>query len=144
MAVTLNPYLHFNEGKAEEALHFYASIFDGKAVINRYGDSPEAMEHTDSKFRDLVMHGDIQTDDIRLMVSDSGPMGDVTAGSNFSISLSGSAEDEAKLTGYFEKLSEGGNVLVPLSKAGWGDTFGMLNDKYGIGWLVNIAGNPAA
>jgi PhnB protein len=72
------------------------------------------------------------------MLSDSGPMGEGTVGTNFSVSLSG--DDEAKLTEYFNKLSEGGKVDVPLGKSPWGDTFGMLHDKYGISWFVNITG----
>lgn len=136
MAVTLNPYLHF-DGNAEEALHFYASVFSAEPTISRYGDN--LMPDVKEEHKNLVMHGDIQTADIRLMVSDSGPMGHPVVGSNFSLSLSGpAATDEARLTDYFNKLSEGGKVAVPLSKAGWGDTFGMLEDKYGIGWLVNI------
>ena len=135
MSVTLNPYLHFN-GNAEEALHFYSKVFGVEPVISRYGDQPSS----DLKEEDenLVMHGDINGNDIRLMISDSGPMGDVTPGSNFSMSLSGGAADAEKLTEYFTKLSEGGKVTVPMSKASWGDTFGMCEDKYGIGWLVNI------
>lgn len=136
MAVTLNPYLHFN-GEAEEALSFYKSIFGGESTISRYGDNP--MPDLKEEHKNLVMHGDLQAPDIRLMVSDSGPMGEGTKGSNFSLSLSGTAADEARLTECFDKLSDGGNVMVPLAKAGWGDTFGMVTDKYGFTWFVNIS-----
>lgn len=135
MAVVLNPYLHFN-GNAEEALHFYSKVFGVDPVINRYGDNPAPDLKDEDKNK--VMHGDINGEDIRLMVSDSGPMGDVAAGSNISLSLSGSAADEEKLTRYFNLLCEGGKVTVPLAKAGWGDTFGMCDDKYGFSWFVNI------
>jgi PhnB protein len=57
-------------------------------------------------------------------------------GSNFGMSLSG--EDEDELKGYYEKLSGGGTVTMPLSKAAWGDSFGMVTDKFGVSWLVNI------
>jgi PhnB protein len=63
------------------------------------------------------------------------------AGTNYSMSLSG--DNESELQGYFEKLSVGGNVTMPLEKAPWGDTFGMLTDKFGVPWLVNIAGQKA-
>jgi PhnB protein len=59
-------------------------------------------------------------------------------GDNFSVSLSG--EDDAELRGYWEKLSDGGTVTVALEQAPWGDTFGMCTDKFGVAWLVNIAG----
>ena len=60
------------------------------------------------------------------------------AGGRFSISLSG--DDEAELRGYFDKLSEGGTVTMPLEKQMWGDVFGMFTDPFGVGWMVNIAG----
>jgi PhnB protein len=59
-------------------------------------------------------------------------------GTNYSMSLSG--DNEAELRGYFEKLAVGGNVTMPLEKAIWGDAFGMLVDRFGVPWLVNITG----
>ena len=59
-------------------------------------------------------------------------------GTNYSMSLSG--DNEAELKGYFEKLLIGGSVTMPLEKAPWGDKFGMLTDKFGVPWLVNIVG----
>lgn len=135
-AVTLNPYLHFNGGQAEEALEFYKNVFDGELEISRYGDNP-GMPTTEEAIKNLVMHGVVKTEDLQLMISDTGPMGDVTVGSNISLSLSG--DNTEKLTKYFEGLSAGGNVTKPLSQESWGDTFGMLTDKYGIGWLINIS-----
>ena len=135
MSVSANPYLHF-DGNAEEALHFYKKVFGGEETLSRYGDDAAAMEHTDEKYKNNVMHAALQAPDINLMLSDSGPMGAPVVGSNISLSLSG--DDEAKLTEYFSKLSEEGTVDVPLSKASWGDSFGMLHDKYGISWFVNI------
>jgi PhnB protein len=62
---------------------------------------------------------------------------DFTRGVNgSSVSLSG--DDEAELTGYWQKLTDGATVSQPLEKAPWGDSFGMLTDKFGITWLVNI------
>jgi PhnB protein len=136
MAATLNPYLHF-DGNAEEAMHFYSKVFGVEGTISRYGDDEEAMKHTPAEYKDNVMHGDLQIGDVRLMLSDSGPMGKPVVGSNVSLSISG--DDEAKLTEYFVKLSEGGTVDVPLSKASWGDSFGMLHDKFGFSWFVNIS-----
>jgi PhnB protein len=57
------------------------------------------------------------------------------------MSLSG--DDETELAGYYERLSAGGTVLMPLEKAPWGDKFGMVTDKYGIQWMVNVAGQQA-
>ena len=70
------------------------------------------------------------------MASDIAPgMDEVTPGSNFAVSLSG--DDEA-LRGYWDGLADGGTVAMPLEKQMWGDEFGMLTDKFGIPWLVNI------
>lgn len=135
MAVVLNPYLHFNDGKAEEALNFYKAVFGGELEISRYGDNP-GMPAAEEAIKNLVMHGVVKTGDLQLMISDTGPMGDVVVGNNVSISLSG--DDEAKLTKYFEALSAGGTVTKPLGKESWGDTFGMVDDKFGISWLINI------
>lgn len=140
MAVLLNPYLHFNEGKAEEALNFYKVVFDGELEISRYGENP-GMPSTEESIKNLVMHGVVKTSDLQLMASDTGPMGDVVMGSNCSISLSG--DDETKLTKYFNALSEGGKITKPLSKESWGDTFGMVEDKFGISWLVNVSAPKA-
>jgi len=63
---------------------------------------------------------------------------DHNPGNNISNSLSG--DDEAELKKYWEQLSDGGTVTMPLEKQMWGDTFGMCIDKFGISWMVNIAG----
>ena len=60
---------------------------------------------------------------------------EVAPGSNFAVSLSG--DDEA-LRGYWDGLADGGTVAMPLEKQAWGDEFGMLTDRFGIPWLVNI------
>ena len=116
-------------------MNFYKAVFDGEMEISRYGDVPGAP--VEDSIKNLVMHGVVKTDELQLMISDTGPMGDVTVGSNVSLSLSG--DDEAKLTKYFEALGDGGKVTKPLSKESWGDTFGMVEDKFGTSWLVNIS-----
>jgi PhnB protein len=138
MAMTLNPYLHF-DGNAEEALHFYSKVFGTEGTVSRYGDDEEAMKHTPAEFKDKIMHAELPVGDMRLFLSDSGPMGSPTKGSDVSLALSGTQADADKLNEYFVKLCEGGKVDVPLTKASWGDTFGMLHDKYGFGWFVNIS-----
>lgn len=135
MTVTLNPYLHFNEGKAKAAMEFYTSVFGGELKVSTYGEFPNPSVGEAEK--DLVMHAVLESDHLRLMASDTGPMGDVKVGDNISLSLSG--DDADSLTKYFDALGEGGAVAVPLSKQQWGDTFGMLTDKFGVRWMVNIS-----
>ena len=62
----------------------------------------------------------------------------VRPGANISMSLNG--DNEKELSSYFEKLSAGGMVAMPLEKAPWGDTFGMCTDRFGVNWMVNITG----
>jgi PhnB protein len=58
------------------------------------------------------------------------------APAGFAVSLSG---DDSALSGYFDKLSAGGTVTMPLAKQAWGDEFGMLTDQFGIQWMVDIS-----
>jgi PhnB protein len=132
----LNPYISFKDN-AREAMEFYKSVFGGELVMNTFKESQASVDPDEG---DLIMHAMLEVDNgITFMASDTPKhMGEYKAGSNISISLSG--EDEAELKGYWEKLLEGGTQTVPLEKAPWGDTFGMLTDKFGINWMVNIAG----
>ena len=87
------------------------------------------------------MHSQLETPaGYTLMAADTPKAMEYTPGTNHSVSISGENADEAELRGYFEKLSDGGNVTMPLEAAPWGDTFGMVVDKFGVSWLVNIAG----
>jgi len=71
------------------------------------------------------------------MASDTPDRMEIVAGNNITLTLSG--DNEVELTGYFNGLSAGGTITQPLVLANWGDTFGMLVDKFGITWLVNIS-----
>jgi PhnB protein len=138
MASTLNPYLNFRD-KTREVMNFYQSVFGGELVVNTFADFNMADDPAEA---DKVMHSQLTSPSgFVLMAADVPQHMPFTEGSSISISLSG--DDEQELTGYWEKLIEGGNVVEPLSKAPWGDSFGMAVDKFGINWLVNIAGAPA-
>ena len=131
MASRLNPYLNFN-GNTREAMEFYKDVFGGELVVSTFGQYGGPDE-----IKDNVMHAMLESPDgFTLMASDPPPHAEVEAGTNFSISLSG--DDDAKLRGYWDKLSAGGTIGQPLEKQMWGDTFGQCVDKFGISWLVNI------
>jgi PhnB protein len=140
MSVLLNPYLNFPDAQAREAMEFYQSVLGGDLNIMTFGDMG-----TEGPLATQVMHGQLTTPGgITLMGADAPPeMVQVTFGDNVSVSLSGGPEDGDELRGWFAALSEGGQVRQPLEAAPWGDEFGMLVDRYGIGWLVNIAGSSA-
>jgi PhnB protein len=135
MASRLNPYISF-PGNAREAMEFYQRVLGGSLVLHTFGEYGAS----DSPGADKIMHGSLETDSgFTLMAADNPPGTEHKAGNNIAISLSGDDADE--LRGYWEKLSDGGMVAVPLEKQMWGDEFGMCTDQYGISWLVNI-GQP--
>ena len=135
MTVRLNPYINLR-GSARDALAFYHSVFGGELHMSTYADG--GMPHQPEEAQ-KIMHGQLDAPNgMTLMVSD-GPAGmPIPSESNISVSLSG--DDEATLRGYWNGLAAGGQPMMPLEKAPWGDTFGMLVDKFGVSWMVNIAG----
>ncbi|MFD7689843.1 VOC family protein [Streptomyces sp. NPDC059781] len=132
MASLLNPYLSF-DGSARQALEFYKEVFGGRLRLNTYGDF--GRPGTDNA--DKIMHGMLASAaGFTLMGADMPPGMTYVPGNNFAVSVSG--EDEPELRGYWEKLSGGGSVAVPLEKQMWGDVFGMCTDRFGIPWMINI------
>jgi PhnB protein len=133
MTTKLNPYLNF-KNDAREAMEFYRSVFGGKLDLRTFKDFHASQDPSED---DQIMHSVLEADGITFMASDTPDRMEYQPGhTNFGMSLEG--EDEAELGGYFKKLSAGGTVTMPLEKAAWGDTFGMVTDKFGISWLVNI------
>ena len=135
MASRLNPYISFN-GDARQAMEFYQSVLGGDLRVNTFGefgapDSPDA---------DKVMHAMLESDKGFTLMGADTPQGmPYNPGDNIAVSLSGDDADE--LRGYWKALSGDGQVERPLDMQMWGDEFGMLVDRFGIGWMVNI-GQP--
>src|SRR5690349_14786375 len=120
--IKLNPYITFNNN-AREAMEFYKSVFGGTLNMTtlKEGGAP-----TTPETENLLMHSELVTENgITLMGTDAS-MYEFKPVQGMSISLTGSSEDEATLRGYWDKLSEGATITMPLDKAPWGDTFGML------------------
>ena len=137
MASRLNPYIQFKDN-ARQALEFYKGVFGGNLTMNTFGEFGQQ----DSPDADMIMHGQLETDSgFTLMAADTPAGMERNPGNNIAVSLSGDDADE--LRGYWEKLSDGGTVSVPLEKQMWGDEFGMCVDQFGIPWMVNI-GQPQA
>jgi PhnB protein len=132
VASRLNPYISF-DGDARQAMEFYESVFGGTLRLNTFGEYGEPS----APGADKIMHGMLETENgFTLMGADTPPGTELKPGNNIAVSLSG--EDASELRGYWEKLSDGGTVTVPLEKQMWGDEFGMCTDKFGIAWMVNI------
>lgn len=136
MASKLNPYLSFQD-TARDAMEFYRSVFGGELSISTFGD----MGDPDGVASDLVMHASLETPaGYTLFASDTPPGMELHPGSQITVSLSGDAESAAELRGYWEALSTDGTVRMPLERQMWGDDFGMVTDRFGIDWMVNISG----
>jgi len=139
MSTRLNPYLSFRDA-ASEAMVFYQSVFGGELTRSTFADFGASEDPAE---QDKIMHSMLATDNgLVLMASDTPNSMEYTPGTNYSVSLSG--EDDAELRGYWEKLSADSTITMPLDRAPWGDTFGMCVDKFGVSWLVNIAGPQAS
>lgn len=137
MTTRLNPYLSFRD-TARQAMEFYRSVFGGELTMNTFS---EYQVSKDSAEGTKIMHAMLTAPNgLVLMGADTPREMPYTPGTNYSVSLSG--DDEAELRGYWNKLSDGANIGMPLAKAPWGDTFGMLTDRFGVSWMVNIAGAP--
>lgn len=134
----LNPYLSFKDN-AREAMEFYKTVFGGKLSMQTFKEFHASRDPSEDN---KIMHAVLEAENgITFMAADTPNGMEYRSGSNISVSLSG--DNLAELKAYFEKLSAGGKITMPLEKAQWGDTFGMCTDMFGINWLVNIAGPKA-
>jgi len=138
MQTKLNPYLSFNNN-SREAMEFYQTVFGGKLNMNTFKEFHASQDPSEDN---LIMHSVLEVDNgITFMASDTPSRMEFRPGNTMSMSLSG--DNETELKAYFEKLSAGGTVTMPLEKAMWGDSFGMCVDKFGVQWLVNISAQKA-
>lgn len=134
MQSRLNAYLVF-PGTARAAMEFYHSVFGGKLNISTFSEYGLAQDPSEGN---KIMHSMLEADNgISFMAADA-PNAMGQPQETTSLALSG--DNERELTTYFEKLADGGEIREPLVKAPWGDTFGMLKDRFGVEWMVNIAG----
>ncbi len=139
----INPYLNFN-GNTEEAFNFYKSVFGGEfAAVMRFGETAgcDAMPIAENE-KDKIMHIalPIGNGDLLMATDFIESMGQtLVEGNNYSISISAESREEADKL--FGGLLEGGKVKMPLADAFWGDYFGMLQDKFGVRWMVSYNEN---
>ena len=132
----IQPYLMFG-GRCEEALEFYRTALDAQIdMMMRFKDSPEPPPPgmLPSGFENKVMHASFRIGDNILMASDGCEEGQHF--SSFSLSIAVATEAEADR--FFAALSDGGQVQMPLDKTFWSPRFGMLTDRFGISWMINV------
>ncbi len=134
MPSQLNPYLSFRD-ETRAAMEFYKSVFGGELTMATFQEFHASEDPAEAN---KIMHASLQSPGgITFMASDTPNQMEYVPGENMSMSLSG--DDEAELRGYWEKLQPGATVVMPLDAAPWGATFGMLKDRFGVPWMVNIA-----
>jgi PhnB protein len=127
----IDPYLFF-PGNAEEAINFYKDVFGGEVTVTRRGEvDPGAPED----MKDLVINASLVSPDLTIRASDRT---DTSLDEQTRVELSIVGTEEERLRRIFDDLSAGGTVRSPLEKMFWGDVFGALTDKFGIGWQVDI------
>ena len=136
---TLNLYLNFN-GNTEAVFNFYKSVFGGEfASLQRFRDIPGGGKTAEADL-DKIMHISLPVGNGSvLMGSDvvESMQDRARAGSNFYISID--ADSKAEADRLFSGLSSGGVVEMPIQDAFWGSYFGMLEDRFGIHWMVSFA-----
>lgn len=136
MTVKLNSYISFN-GNAKEAVEFYQSVFGGEVYSDTFRSfASEEMPVAEDDL-DKIMHAYLKADNgVELMAADTPTGMSFSEGSRVTLTLNG--DDEVALRAYWDKLAADGKVTVPLEKAPWGDVFGMVTDKFGVEWMVDI------
>src|SRR5262245_29186284 len=137
----LQPYLFFN-GRCEEAVEFYRNALGAEVeMMARFKDSPEPHQPgtIPPGFENKIMHTSFRIGQTTLMASD-GCSAEKSAFQGFSLSLSLPNESEADRA--FAALADGGQVKMPLTKTFWSPRFGMVADRFGIGWMITVT--PAA
>lgn len=136
MTVKLNSYISFQDN-AREAIEFYKSVFGGEVYMDTFGSMQDSGMPVDEGDKDKIMHAYLKGENgVEVMAADTPKGMEFQTGSRVSLTLNG--DDEPLLRSYWDKLAADGQVTVPLEKAPWGDTFGMLTDKYGVEWMIDI------
>ena len=130
----IQPYLSF-EGRCDEAIEFYKKAIDAKVeMLMRFKEAPD-QSMTSPGNAEKVMHASLRAGDAMLLMSD----GRCTGGTNFhGIALALSVATDADAERVFNALAEGGTVNMPLTKTFFSSRFGMLADKFGVGWMVLV------
>jgi len=132
--VTLEPYIFF-KGNCREAMEFYKTVFGGELEMQTMGEVPADVDMPRKEAtKDWIRHASLKGGVINLMASDGQNASPKAA--KIELSLGGTDEDQMRKM--FDALSEGGKVTKPLEKEFWGDIFGMLTDRYGVDWMMNI------
>lgn len=134
------PYLFFN-GEASEAMDYYIDVFNAEQVaLIRYGDMYQEGMPISEDDKNRVMHGSIKIDDKRILFSDNF----ASDSKEVDVSIAIISSDANQLQSYFQKIEpDSKEIMVPFQVTDWSSGYGMLRDKYGVTWQLNVEAYPA-
>src|SRR4051794_27121899 len=135
---TITPYLFF-AGRCEEALEFYRTALGAEVeMLMRFSESPEPPPPgmLQAGFENKVMHASFRVRGVPLMASDG--CDDKMKFDGFRLALTVPTEADARKA--FDALADGGSVQMPLNKTFWSPCYGMVTDRFNVGWMVMVAG----
>ncbi|MFA6546105.1 MAG: VOC family protein [Limisphaerales bacterium] len=139
----IQPYLTFR-GRCDEAIEFYRQALDASVeMVMRFKDSPEPLPPgaLTPDWENKIMHASLRIGEVSLMLSDGCPLEREGGFQGFSLSLT--VGNEAEAGRVFAALSQTGKVNMPLGRTFWSPCFGMVEDKFGVRWMVTVAAaNP--
>jgi len=135
MTARLSPYLNF-DGDAREAVEFYGTVFGVTPDISTYDSIGPVDDPAQAK---KVMHSQLPIEGVGTLMASDVPPG-TTLTDHASVALFGEPADRERLRAWFAALSDGAREVMAMETAPWGDEFGMLTDRFGVGWLVNVSG----
>jgi PhnB protein len=135
MSITTTTHLNFR-GEAREALEFYQSVFGGDLAAVTYKDAGAVQEESEA---DQVMWGQVLAGNgFHVMAYDvPSRMAHQRGENSFFVSVRGETVEE--VTGYWEKLSDGATIVIPMGPAGWAPAYGMLKDRFAVVWVIDVA-----
>ncbi|MCR1983593.1 VOC family protein [Cellulosimicrobium cellulans] len=135
MSVQTTPHLNFR-GDARAALELYRSVFGGELVVTTYGDLGQA---ADPAAGDLVVWGQVSAPSgFRVMAYDVPADRPWSPGeAPFFVSVRG--DDVEEVRRYWDALVDGSTVVAPLASSDWAPAYGMLTDRFGVTWVLDVA-----
>jgi PhnB protein len=138
----LQPYLFFG-GRCQEAIDFYQRALGAEVMmLMRFKEAPDPVppEMVKRGWDEKIMHSCLRVGGATFMASDG--CGDAPAFGGFSLSLT--FQTEAEVDRAFAALAEGGQEQMPLDATFWSPRFGMVTDRFGVGWMLMVAGEPTS
>jgi PhnB protein len=136
MIKEIYPYLVLN-GNAKEAITFYEHAFEAKVLgVQTFGDMPDNPEFpTPEEAKGRILNAHLKVNETNLMMSDTFPGQPYQVGAQVSLAIT--ITDVEKTKNVFEKLQEGGEVIMPLQETFWSPSYGQVKDRFGVTWQVS-------